>query len=85
MPRMYNSRQSKIKPNPDKVETLATVTQAPVSNTATCLVGETLTNESDYDDTQFNDDLTKAARHLDLLVKEALEEHAQGKTQEFPV
>jgi hypothetical protein len=41
--------------------------------------------ESDYDDKQFCDDLTKATKHLDLLVKQAMEDHTQRKTQEFPV
>lgn len=41
--------------------------------------------ESDYTDIQFVSDLKKVSKQLDSMAAEALKEHAQGNTQEFPV
>ena len=37
-----------------------------------------------YTDAQFYADLEKASKQLNAMLKEALEEHAQGKTRKFP-
>ena len=44
-----------------------------------------LLEEPQYTDAQFSADLRKASKRLDAMVKQALEEDAQGKTRKFPM
>lgn len=39
----------------------------------------------EYTDEQFAADLQKSSKELDIMEEQALKEHKEGKTQEFPL
>lgn len=68
-----------------EVKMLKTTTKIQINDRTPFLGNTVLSLEPDYSEKQFYADLRKSSKQLDLMVAKALEEHAKGKTREFPV